>query len=294
MTGYFNSCLLCNSTRLSHVNKEKKPWLVKCRNCSFVFSEKIPTLKELQDYYVDYTDYDFVNDLTRNRYLQWIDGFEPDRVKNKILDVGCGDGIFLDQAIKRGWNVYGTEYADKWITRCSEKGIHMAKGKLNADDYEPESFDVISYLEVIEHINNPIEELSIAKKLLRKGGVVFITTPNYNSLMRYFLGTDWNIITYPEHLSYYTPRTLNLLFKKTGFEKIKIDTKGVSPGRLVTSMRTRGNEKINSTDKIRDTDQNLRIKLESNAGMRLVKNSINQILNWSRSGDSMHAWFRSI
>lgn len=294
MSNYFTHCILCDSPGLSHVKKEKKPWLVKCENCGFVFSELIPSIKELQDYYQDYTDYDYINDVTRNRYLDWIDGFANERKTNKILDVGCGDGILLEQALKRGWQVFGTEYSEKWVTRCRDKGISMVQGKLDPANYEPESFDVIVYLEVIEHINNPIDEFKIAKSLLRKGGIIFLTTPNYNCILRRVLSTDWNAICYPEHLAYYTPRTLNQLFTGLGFKKIAIDTKGVSPGRLLSSLRTRGNESVNSTDSIRGTDQKLRIKLESSKGLKVLKNSINQVLNWSRLGDSMHAWFRKI
>ena len=153
MSNNFTQCILCSSPNFSHVKKEKKPWLVKCRNCGLVFSEMIPSLKELEEYYEDYTEYDYINDVTRNRYLNWIDDLEKERKTNRMLDVGCGDGILLEQAIKRGWDVFGTEYSEKWVTRCRSKGIHMVQGKLNAADYEPESFDVIVYLEVIEHIN---------------------------------------------------------------------------------------------------------------------------------------------
>lgn len=277
---------------LSHVKKEKKPWLVKCGNCGLVFSEVIPTAAELEEYYKDYTEYDYINDVTRNRYLSWIDNLDKERKTNRILDVGCGDGILLEQAKKRGWQVFGTEYSEKWVTRCRDKGISMVQGKLDTASYETESFDVIVYLEVVEHINNPIEEFTSAKSLLRKGGVIFLTTPNYNSIMRYVLSTDWNVICYPEHLAYYTPKTLNRLFSGLGFEKINIDTKGISPGRLLSSLKSRGNENIDPTEAIRGTDQQLRIKLESNPFLRLVKNAVNQVLNWSRLGDSMHAWFR--
>ena len=292
MADIFTKCILCGSAKLKPVKEDKKPWLVRCGECGLVFSRQIPSTKELQEYYVDYTDYDYVNDVTRNRYLQWIDGLAPARKTNRMLDVGCGDGIFLEQAIKRGWEVHGTEYAEKWVTRCRAKGIQMEQGSLDASHYEPESFDVIVLLEVIEHINNPVEELTVAKSLLRKGGIIFITTPNYNSLSRHVLDTDWNVICYPEHLAYYTPRTLGRLFKDLGFAKIAIHTKGISPGRLMTSLKSHGNERINSTDRIRGTDQKLRMQLESNSGMRLIKNSINLVLNWSRLGDSMHAWFR--
>jgi 2-polyprenyl-3-methyl-5-hydroxy-6-metoxy-1,4-benzoquinol methylase len=292
MTGKIKACLICESSRLDYIHPEKKPWLVQCGNCGFVFSSWIPSDEELAEYYRDYTDYDYVNDVTRNRYLQWVDGLEKFRRTNRILDVGCGDGIFLEQAKKRGWDVHGTEYAEKWVNRCREKGISMIQGKMDPSNYEAGSFDAVIYMEVIEHINNPREELDNARKVLRDGGVVFLTTPNYNSITRRLLSTDWNVICYPEHLSYYTPRTLAKLFTENGFEKIAIHTKGVSPGRLMSSIKFGGNESINPTDMIRGTDQKLRVTLESNRGMKFMKDSINLVLRVTRLGDSMHAWFR--
>ncbi|CAN5516270.1 hypothetical protein BH11BAC1_BH11BAC1_19910 [soil metagenome] len=292
MVETFSNCLICNGDKLEFVNQLKKPWLVRCDSCGFVFSKWIPTIAELHDYYKDYTDYDYVNDLTRNRYLNWVDGLEPYRKMNRILDVGCGDGIFLDQAKKRGWDVFGTEYAEKWVNRCREKGISMIQGKLDPKNYEPESFDAIVYMEVIEHINNPIEELGNAITILRKGGIIFLTTPNYNAISRHLLSTDWNVICYPEHLSYYTPRTLSKLFREHGFRKIAVDAKGMSPGRLISSYRFGGNESVNPTEIIRGTDQKLRVRLESNRGMKFLKDSVNFVLNISGLGDSLHAWFQ--
>ena len=94
------------------------------------------------------------------------------------------------------------------IEICRKKGISMHKGVLNTENYEEESFDIITSFEVIEHINNPIPELKNFYKLLRKGGLVYLTTPNFNSLLRYRLKSEYNVICYPEHLSYYTPKTL--------------------------------------------------------------------------------------
>ena len=97
---------------------------------------------------------------------------------------------------------------------CSKKGIYMKKGVLNPKDYNSQEFDVITSFEVIEHINNPREELQNFYKILRKGGMVYCTTPNFNSLLRYRLKEKYNVICYPEHLSYYTPKTLKYVLKR--------------------------------------------------------------------------------
>ncbi len=62
----------------------------------------------------------------------------------------------------------------------------MQEGKLNPKNYTDEEFDVITSFEVLEHINNPVEEIKIFHKLLRLGGLVYLTTPNFNSISRYY------------------------------------------------------------------------------------------------------------
>ena len=123
--------------------------------------------------------------------------------------VGCGRGWFLDEARKRGWKVYGTEYSEKAIEICEMSGIEMKKGQLNADLFESESFDIVTSFEVIEHINNPNDDLKEVYKLLRQGGLYYCTTPNFNYAMRYYVKEKYNVIYYPEYLSYYTKKTLN-------------------------------------------------------------------------------------
>jgi hypothetical protein len=64
--------------------------------------------------------------------------------------------------------------------------------------------------------------------LLTKDGLIYITTPNFSALERYVLKDDWGIITYPEHLTYFTPKTLNHALVKSNFSKIKIYTENIS------------------------------------------------------------------
>ena len=98
----------------------------------------------------------------------------------------------------------------------------MKKGSLNQGDFGDDYFDVITSFEVIEHINEPTQDLDCVKSIVRKGGLVYVTTPNFNSISRSILGSRWNVVEYPEHLCYYTPDTLSRLFKNKGFKKLRL------------------------------------------------------------------------
>ena len=280
-------CLLCKSEQLYDLPLYEKAFLTKCKKCNFTFSKKSPTENELLNHYNNYGRSDYLSPITIKRYNELLDNFEMYKKTNKILDVGCGIGYFLFEAKKRGWRVYGTEYTDSAVRICKEKGILINKGKLDINNYQLESFDIITSFEVIEHINNPLEEISNFKNLLRLGGLAYVTTPNFNSLSRHILKSKYNVITYPEHLSYYSPRTLKKLFKKTGFKNKKIKTTGISLTRYKTSSG-KSNQKFISD--VSD-DEKIRTKIESNSYLKKVIIFLNFILSVFGIGDNLKGWF---
>ena len=282
-----NKCILCNSNSLSDLVGYEKAYLCKCSSCGFVFSKKIPSSEELDKFYKNYGVNNYLSPLTIKRYNELLDRLEPFRKTNRILDVGCGIGYFLGEAKKRGWEVYGTELSEESAKICSDKGISVQQVKIKEAQFGTEMFDVITSFEVIEHINNPQEELSVFKSILRKGGLVYITTPNFNSLLRYRLGSSYNIITYPEHLSYYTTRTLKKVFAISGFKTFKIETTGISLTRLRTSQG-KSNQKIISA---KSDDEKLRTKIDNRWHLKLAKTTVNKTLTIVGVGDSLKGWF---
>jgi 2-polyprenyl-3-methyl-5-hydroxy-6-metoxy-1,4-benzoquinol methylase len=280
-------CLLCECTSLKKMERYADTHLVACAKCNFVFSQRIPSEKELIAYYDGYGRNDYLSPLTIKRYNELLDKFEPFRKTNRLLDVGCGIGYFLEVAKDRGWEVYGTEYTDKAIEICTSKGIAMKQGKLNPLDFELASFDILTSFEVLEHINNPSEEIDNFHKLLRPGGLVYLTTPNFNSLLRYKLKEKYNVITYPEHLCYYTPKTLKKLFLGNGFKKHKIETTGISISRL---RAKNGQPEVNVISENSD-DEKMRKKIDQNKGLQGAKSLINWSLTRFGIGDSLKGWF---
>ena len=282
MNQLHHTCLLCNSTAIFELKNYEKDFLVKCKECDFVFCKRIPTADELINHYKKYTRNGSISPITIKRYHELINQFEKYRKTNNILDIGCGDGFFLEVAKERGWNVFGTEFTDEAIETCINKGINVQKGILNPKNYNTIRFDVITSFEVIEHINNPQSELKNIYALLREQGVLYFTTPNFNSFSRYSLKHKWNIIEYPEHLSYYTAKTIHLFFKKNGFKKIELLTTGININRYKSSINN------NQTDFLtKNVEEELRIKSEKVGIYNLAKKSINFILNILKMGDSI-------
>lgn len=285
-------CYLCNSNRLKPLQCYHATGLVKCGNCGFVFSRWIPSNESLVEFYNNYPEYQHWNEITSQRYRNLITSFEKYRQTNNFLEVGSGEGFFLDAAQAQKWNAFGTEFIDRFIERCRQRGITMHRGKLDVSNYTSGSMDIIAWIEVIEHINDPVTELKKFHRLLRKGGIVYVTTPNFNSLARLILKDKLNLISYPNHLAYYTASTLQYVFEQNGFKKIRLETTGMSPGRLISFLKNRKSyREVNMDSATQQIDEPFRQQIESSRVLQLSKKMTNKILTWTRTGDSLKGLF---
>lgn len=285
-------CLICQSSELLKMKRYyPRHGLVKCGRCGFVFMEKIPSETTLREYYATYAYQQEKNlsPITLKRYQELLQEFEPYRRNNRILEIGCGQGDFLQEAQKNGWETHGTEFSAQAVEICRKRRIHVYHGKLHPHLFPPEYFDVIISIEVIEHINNPQEEMQYIASFLRKGGLFYCTTPNFNSVLRYYLKENYSVIHYPEHLCYYTPTTLQFLFAQNGFRTKKILTTGISINRIRQSCPHTG-----SITERTMNDEKIRAVAESSHLFKWLKRILNFLLNITRSGMTIKGYFEKL
>jgi 2-polyprenyl-3-methyl-5-hydroxy-6-metoxy-1,4-benzoquinol methylase len=283
------SCTLCHHDKfVALAAPYRHAGLVQCAKCGFVFSEFIPSQEELVAHYAKYDRSKDISEITVKRYSELLNEFSNAISGRTILDVGCGKGEFLEVALNNGWVCHGTEFDDHAVELCRQKGIQIFQGPLR--EYQPTQLpDVITSFEVIEHINNPDEELRKIYALLKPGGLFYFTTPNFNSLSRYLLKGKWNVIEYPEHLSYFTARVIDKKLQEIGFEKIHLDTTGISIQRLKTSAK-----KVPHGSTESNADQRFREKAESKPMYKLIKSSGNLLLNTLQLGDTLKGLYRKV
>ena len=192
-------CPSCGSERLRPLKGyEECCRLVRCRKCGLTFASEIPDMSVTQEIYDGYGRNDYLSEITVKRYNELLDTFEKYRKTNKILDVGCGIGYFLYVAKQRGWEVFGTEFSDKAVEICSQKGITMYNGGFDSVMFQEGEFDVITSFEVLEHVHNPSDIMNFVK-FLRKGGAFYLTTPNFNSIIRIIQKSDWDVLITPDY-----------------------------------------------------------------------------------------------
>jgi 2-polyprenyl-3-methyl-5-hydroxy-6-metoxy-1,4-benzoquinol methylase len=136
----------------------------------------------------------------------------------RLLDIGCGQGSFLSEMHRAGWEVQGIEPDPSAAAVARANGVPVINEPLEKAPLAPESFDAVTMNHVIEHVHDPIEALRISHRLLKPGGILWIATPNLASRGHALFGRDWIGLDPPRHLVLFTRRSLARAVAGTGFE----------------------------------------------------------------------------
>jgi 2-polyprenyl-3-methyl-5-hydroxy-6-metoxy-1,4-benzoquinol methylase len=252
-----------------------------------VFAGRVPTQVELEEHYRDYGHAWHDSPITRRRYRELLDSFEPHRATNRILDFGCGAGFFLEEARARGWEAHGTEFSGLALELARSKELPVLEAPVTADAFPAGHFDVITAFEVFEHVEDPRGQAALIARWLRPGGLLYCTTPNFASLSRRLLGSRWNVIDYPEHLCYFTPATLRSWLGGSGFRTESVRSTGVSVSRL----RNRAPAPAQEGQPV-SADEQLREAIEGSRLLGLGKRAANGVLSALGLGDTLKGRFR--
>lgn len=221
-------CPICDSKKIKFSLSKNGYKLYECLECKLIFAWPVPDnlgkiynkeyflKKESQNNGFGYFDYEKDKEKMNkffNHRLREIEKMVPDK---NIFDVGAATGYFLDLARNQGWRTSGVELSNYAGFIAQRKGHKifldfLENLKIRGD------FNLVTMWDILEHLRNPKESLTIVNKILKKGGILAITTVNKNNLSSSMPA---------EHLFYFLQRNLKILLKKTGFEIIKINNIG--------------------------------------------------------------------
>ena len=224
-------CSLCGDDRMQPLftpqgkNGKWRYHVVRCASCGFLYRHPGIRPERLGELYAGSYDKFLTGRYARKRqrrYRMIMDAFGPlfaDGSGRRLLDFGCGAGLFLELAHKRGFDGYGVDLSPESVERA-----HARPGGRNAYVGAPHDvpevaaggFDVVTLWSVMAHLPRPIDDLAMLRGLLAPGGVVLILTVNANSLRLKAAGSAWNGFT-PNHLKFFSPATLTLALDKAGF-----------------------------------------------------------------------------
>jgi 2-polyprenyl-3-methyl-5-hydroxy-6-metoxy-1,4-benzoquinol methylase len=230
----FPPCNLCGAQSAEYLYAELD--IIRCRQCGLVRANETPDRESIKRLYSEsyfrssdsgalgYDDYMADREKISRTFDRRIDEIERwIGHKGRLLDVGCATGFSLDVATQRGWATEGIEISE---FACElgrrELGVDILCCSLDEVDFEPESFDVITMWDYIEHSPNPSGDVAVANRLLKTGGLLAVTTPDISSLPARISKSRWMGIKQEEHLFYFSRETVRGLFRKGGFEPVRL------------------------------------------------------------------------
>ena len=213
--------------------RPEESWEIqRCQECGFGWTTPVLSEQEIKAYYPLTYHGDTVRtieaflsgELQRSRSWKGeeekVDLVQRFVDKGRILDVGCADGKFLWALDPEKWDRTGVDFAEPTVRLVKEKirDLTLIEGDLFSDKLPENSFDVITFWHVLEHLPQPRAVLERTHKLLRPGGWLFISLPNFNSLQARLFQRHWYSLDVPRHLYHFAPRPLNLLLEETGLK----------------------------------------------------------------------------
>lgn len=139
----------------------------------------------------------------------------------RLLDVGCGDGSFLQLARAAGWTVFGCDPDPAAVENALARDIEVRVGGADAWLDEEGSFDAISLSHVLEHVPDPAATLGALNRLLKPRGFLYIDTPHIDALGHQLYGKFWHGLDVPRHLSILSLKAMHELLRNNGMGEIE-------------------------------------------------------------------------
>lgn len=224
-------CSLCGERRMRLLLSPRSPsgdWsyqVVECPSCRLLYRHPGIRPERLGDLYVSGYSKFLSGDYEAKRRLRFelvMDTFAPmfdDGRGRRLLDFGCGNGLFLRTAYERGFDCYGVDLSPDSIeeARRHPSGRNTWCGApMEISEIAAGGFDVITMWSVLAHLPDPVADLSMLRGLLAPDGILLVLTVNANSLLLKAHRDTWNGFT-RNHLKFFAPESARQLFERAGF-----------------------------------------------------------------------------
>jgi SAM-dependent methyltransferase len=198
--------------------------VVRCRRCGLLRSDPAADSDSVADLYAR-SRFDYQAEVanlrrTYGRYLARLDQHGASR--DGLLEVGCGNGFFLEEAVRRGYReVRGIEPSRDAILSAPESVRHLiVEDVLRPGALPPQSFAVACLFQVFDHLSEPAQALDELHRVLRSRGLILILNHDAGATSARLLGERSPIVDV-EHFYLYTRRTLSRLVAAHGFEVVE-------------------------------------------------------------------------
>lgn len=173
-----------------------------------------------------YADYVGAEPVLRQEFARTVAHIRGFRASGRLLELGCAYGFFLQEA-QRYFAVCGIELAPEAAQHCRRAGLNVQQGVADASTLARLGpVDVVVMLDVIEHLPEPEETLALCSRHLAPGGILLITTGDFGSALARLSGSNWRLMTPPQHLWYFTAESMARLGTRLGLRLAQLDHPG--------------------------------------------------------------------
>jgi SAM-dependent methyltransferase len=195
--------------------------LYRCDSCGFLFC---PDAGDVTRFYSALSDDEYERTrswrcMQARHLLKKISSYKTSGVLSPfLLDVGAGSGILVEEAQKMGYQASGIEPSASLVAQAKKHGLPVLPG-IFPDASPRASYDVITLIDVLEHVNMPVALLRSMAAYLEKDGIAIVVTPDVASLAARLLGEKWWHYRIA-HIGYFNRKTLKKALEKAGLEPI--------------------------------------------------------------------------
>lgn len=215
--------------------------MVRCQACKTYYLNPRPTVDTLGVIYSpeEYYSYSFAERGSawvlrarrlrdRSKVERALKHVERERKQVKVLDIGAGDGALLEvfeSSGVPGSNLCGVDLEPWAVERLHARGFNGTLGRVEELKLPTESFDVVTMIQVIEHVADPQKVMRSVNRTLRPGGVFLLETPNMASWdRRFFAQKTWGGYHFPRHWTLWDLESIAWTLKQAGFDTVEVST----------------------------------------------------------------------
>ncbi|TGL99684.1 class I SAM-dependent methyltransferase [Leptospira jelokensis] len=194
-----------------------------CQTCKLQALSPRPNQNELysKDYYQGKAEYSYIDERASKPFFRHVWKARIQNIKRYVasghfLDIGSSFGGFLEVAKEEGFSIQGVEISEYAASYANENKIPTYNGNLYDANFPAESFDVITLVEVIEHIENPNRFFKELTRILKPGGLLLLQTANFEGWQAKEEGSGYHYYM-PGHVFYYSDELLKKILTGHGF-----------------------------------------------------------------------------